>query len=125
MSNDPKKIGERLQLAREKAGFLTAAEAAEALGMKYSTYAGHENGSRGVVRSAEKYARRFRVSLDWLLRGKGPGPGEKNRLQEVFDRLAEAPEQLQERILGYAEYELDRYEASSRDTTTTPEEIST
>lgn len=73
---DNKAVGKRLAVAREKAGFSTATEAAEALGMKYPTYAGHENGSRGVVRAAQRYARRYHVSLDWLLRGTGPGPGE-------------------------------------------------
>jgi len=73
---DNKAIGERLKIARKFARFDTAREAAEALGMPYPTYAAHENGSRGVVRATEKYARRYGVSLDWLLRNKGPGPGE-------------------------------------------------
>lgn len=71
-----KQIGARLRVAREHAGFKTAAEAAISLGKKYQTYAAHENGSRGVVRAAPVYARRFRVSLDWLLRNLGPGPGD-------------------------------------------------
>lgn len=74
--NDAKTIGERLKIARIHAGFSTAQAAAESLGMKYPTYAAHENGSRSVPRAYEKYARRYRVSLDWLLRGIGAGPGE-------------------------------------------------
>lgn len=64
-------IHERLALAREHAGYASASDAAEAFGWSYSTYAGHENGSRGFQRSAEKYARAFRVNLEWLLTGRG------------------------------------------------------
>lgn len=87
--DDTAKIGERLKLAREHAGFATATAAAESLGVKYPTYAGHENGSRGVVRAAERYARRYRVSLDWLLRGVGAGPGESNEV--LSDKAVDIP----------------------------------
>lgn len=86
---DTKKIGERLRQARKHAGFNSAAEAAESLGVRYPTYAGHENGTRGVPRAAEKYARRFRVSLDWLLRGIGAGPGEEQEM--LSDRAIDVP----------------------------------
>jgi len=66
-----KKIGERLKKARKEAGFASATDAALALGVKYPTYASHENGLRGVVRSLDLYSRRYKVSLDWLLTGKG------------------------------------------------------
>lgn len=70
-------IAKRLQAAREAAGFKNAAEAARSLGVKYPTYAGHENGARGFDNdTAAQYARRFKVSLDWLLTGRGKGPGE-------------------------------------------------
>lgn len=62
---------ERLQKARAEAGYATAADAAEALGANPATYWGHENGSRGIGRAAQRYAAFFRVSLDWLLTGKG------------------------------------------------------
>lgn len=65
-------MNERLKWAREQAGFEDAPSAAEALGVVESTYYGHENGSRGFKRdSAAKYARRFKVSLEWLLTGRG------------------------------------------------------
>lgn len=68
---------ERLTAARKKAGLSSAREAANTLGVSYSTYAGHENGSRNIPRdAAEHYARRYRFSLDWLFKGTGPGPGE-------------------------------------------------
>ncbi|MFT4162737.1 LexA family protein [Rhizobium sp. SYY.PMSO] len=87
--NDTKKIGERLKEARRHAGFATAVEAAESLGIRYPTYAAHENGSRGVVRAAQQYARRYRVSLDWLLRGVGAGPGETDEV--LSDRAIDVP----------------------------------
>lgn len=69
-------IAARLKLAREAARFPSARAASDALGVPYATYAGHENGSRGVeVEAATHYARRYKVSLDWLLDGKGAGPG--------------------------------------------------
>ena len=72
MQNALMLLHERLALARREAGYATAREAAEALGVKEPTYNGHENGSRGFKRdSADRYARKFRVSLEWLLTGKG------------------------------------------------------
>lgn len=68
-------VSDRLRQAREAAGFENAREAANALGLTYSTYAGHENGSRGPRREQlTQYARKFKVSTDWLLTGKGPPP---------------------------------------------------
>jgi SOS-response transcriptional repressor LexA len=87
--SDTVKIGNRLKEARRHAGFATAIEAAASLGIRYPTYAAHENGSRGVVRAAEQYARRYRVSLDWLLRGIGVGPGEAEEI--VSDRAIDVP----------------------------------
>ncbi|QRM36969.1 hypothetical protein F3X89_03855 [Rhizobium rhizogenes] len=86
---DTIKIGKRLKEARRHAGFATAIEAAASLGIRYPTYAAHENGSRGVVRAAEQYSRRYRVSLDWLLRGIGAGPGEVDEI--VSDRAIDVP----------------------------------
>jgi phage repressor protein C with HTH and peptisase S24 domain len=75
---DDREIGSRLALARQAAGFDSAADAAAALNVKYPTYAGHENGTRGLRRNIEKYARRFNVSMDWLLTGKGTPPSVEN-----------------------------------------------
>ena len=81
-----KEIGERLARARKAAGFPTAAAAAAALSMKYPTYAGHENGSRGMRANLEAYSRRYRVSLDWLLTGRGTGP-EDRRMAAPFGQV--------------------------------------
>lgn len=67
---------ERLKKARKDAGFRTARDAASSLGIPYSTYAGHENGSRQYeADEAISYARKFKVPIEWLLTGK-PGPQE-------------------------------------------------
>lgn len=66
-------LHERLVKAREYAGFENATDAAEALGVKYPTYAGHENGSSGFrASSGELYSRRYGVRFEWLMSGKGP-----------------------------------------------------
>lgn len=62
---------ERLIEARRAAGYETATRAAQAMGIKAVSYTHHENGTRGLSRSAQRYASFFRVSLDWLLSGKG------------------------------------------------------
>lgn len=69
--NKNEEIGARLKQARIAAGFKTARAAAESLGVPYPTYSAHENGTRGVVREAEIYTRRLKISLDWLMHGKG------------------------------------------------------
>ena len=65
---------ERLAKARTEAGYEKPVDAARALGITLSTYYGHENGSKGAFRvdAAAKYARKFKVNLEWLLTGKGP-----------------------------------------------------
>lgn len=69
----PDEIHERLIWARKEAGFETAADAARALEVKEPTYHGHENGTRGLkIAEADRYSRRFKVSLEWLLTGRGP-----------------------------------------------------
>lgn len=61
-------IDRRLRAAREKAGYETATDAARRFKWPVSTYLGHENGDRTPKRkTAEKYAKAFRVPLTWLL----------------------------------------------------------
>lgn len=64
---------ERLRTAREGAGYATAVAAAEAMGVRAPTYMHHENGTRDFTRgdTAQRYARFFRVNLEWLLTGAG------------------------------------------------------
>jgi transcriptional regulator with XRE-family HTH domain len=77
---------ERLRIARLRAGFTTAKEAAEAMGFPVSTYLAHENGSRGYpVGKAATYARKFKVPEVWLLYGTGPGPGTEAQGDETAE----------------------------------------
>lgn len=110
MSTD-KEIGTRLSEARKAAGYTSAAAAAEAMGIKYSTYAGHENANRGLLGSLERYALRYHVSVDWLLTGRGDGPSirpdTRPRIREVklngFVGAAQTVYQFDEDGAGYVE----------------------
>ena len=63
---------ERLKLARKTAGFSTATDAVSRFGWKKATYLAHENGSRGYPKArAEAYAKAFKISLAWLISGRG------------------------------------------------------
>jgi hypothetical protein len=64
-------IAARLKQARQ-AVFPSAAAAAEALGMNAVTLRTHEAGTRGVsFPDLDRYARRYGVSFEWLVQGKG------------------------------------------------------
>lgn len=59
---------ERLQKARKKAGYETAAEAARAYGWGVSTYISHENGTRGIrPQVAERYGKAFKLPASDLI----------------------------------------------------------
>jgi transcriptional regulator with XRE-family HTH domain len=69
-------ISDRLRAARIKAGYETSSDAARAFGWTISTYAGHENGSRGIrENAARRYAAAFNVSVEWLSYGTGAPKG--------------------------------------------------
>jgi DNA-binding XRE family transcriptional regulator len=101
-----KEMHERLTFARECAGYATQKDAAAALGMPSSTYAAHENGQDGFrLESAIKYARKFKVSLDWLLIGKGKGPsGQPNKAWELYQLMAELEDDDLDYIAQAIEY---------------------
>ncbi len=74
-------LDERLAWARKQAGYAGPGEAAAALGVPRFTYTQHENGIRGFRHpSAVQYAKKFKVSLDWLLTGKGDPKGGKEAI---------------------------------------------
>lgn len=64
---------ERLHRARKEAGFPNAVDAARAFGWNENTYYANENGNAPFSKNAAvRYARAFRVELDWLVTGQGP-----------------------------------------------------
>ena len=94
---------ERLRIARMRAGFNTAKEAAEAMGFAVSTYIAHENGSRGYpAKKAYTYARKFKVKEQWLLYGVGEAPGDTGSEQAEIVRLIDhLPPLKRAEAIGY------------------------
>jgi SOS-response transcriptional repressor LexA len=61
----------RLKAIREKRGYTSAKSAAEAMGVTVVTYLQHESGVRGYPSGkADRYARFFRTTPEWLLYGR-------------------------------------------------------
>ena len=70
---------ERLKHARITAGFDSASQAAERLGVPLATYQQHENGIRGIpAKRAALYGTFFKTAPEWILYGRGTVPGAKN-----------------------------------------------
>lgn len=92
----------RLQQARSLAGYKNATEAADAMNIKPATYYGHENGNRGFLDDAARYAKFFRVSYEWLTTGKGdPRAAAPDSWDE---RMSDLTDLEQEEIARYVEY---------------------
>lgn len=90
-------LNERLIAARKHAGYDSATEAAEALGVPYGTYSGHENGASGFrADKGELYARRFKVRFEWLMRGTGPMVDLATKYREVLAAYDSLPPELQD-----------------------------
>lgn len=67
--------GQRLRIAREKAGFQTVADAAKALKLNPNTFTSNENGNRPISRKmAPVYADKLGVDAGWLLYGDDEAP---------------------------------------------------
>jgi hypothetical protein len=83
-------MSERLRQARKQAGYRTMRLAADALGLHYPTYAGHENGWREFPHEAARYAFLFKVNLVWLMTGRGKpksAPSDKDPILELYERI--------------------------------------
>lgn len=82
---------DRLKAARVAAGFTSARQAAEALGISADTYTQHENGTRGFpANRAQRYATFFHTTPEHLLYGRGAGnhtAALSPRLNETLTRL--------------------------------------
>ena len=73
MTDELDSSGQRLRWARERAGFLDAAQFARAVRMKPVTYRAYELDQNGFAKYANQFARRLGVTGEWLLEG-GPIP---------------------------------------------------
>lgn len=63
-------MGDRLRQAREEAGFKSRRQAAERLGIGYTTLSAHESGQNSIsADAAQTYAKAFNVSPSWLIFG--------------------------------------------------------
>lgn len=66
-------IRERLKMVRIEMGFQTAKSFAEKNGLKISTYALHEAGTRSLsLTTIDNYAKLLSIQTNWLLTGLGP-----------------------------------------------------
>lgn len=95
-------IARRLREARLASGYESSAEAADAMDLGYTTYASHENGSRGMTaKSLSRYAAFYRVNLVWLAEGKPPMRG---RAIDTPDLLAGLPPEGRQQALEYIQF---------------------
>lgn len=84
---DMTSLCDRLKLARKKAGYSKAAEAAHSMGIPTPTYYAHENGSRmPKMPELQRYAKKFKVSAEWLASGKQHGVSEAS-LSEAIELI--------------------------------------
>lgn len=91
---------ERLQEARKLGGYDSPTDAARAFGWTEPTYLGHENGSRGFsYDTAEKYAKAFKIRVEWLMTGKGQPRGEEPKNSPLSDIETPSSENIKIREL--------------------------
>lgn len=82
----------RLRTARMKAGYKSAAAAAEARGWTVSAYRHHENGTRAFgPDAAKKYGRAFKVKPGWLLTIDGIDDGAPSDFEASEKLIVGAP----------------------------------
>jgi len=90
-------IHQRLKAARVAAGYSSVADAARAFGWNVNTTASNENGNRTYSRvGAEKYARAYHVSLEWLLTGRGSMKSAAPESAEIIDIWSRIPKSSRE-----------------------------
>lgn len=99
---------ERLQRARELAGYTEGTDAAKAMGVPVPTYLGHENGSRGLQRAGQRYAKFFRVSYEWLMTGAG-----EPRPTSIEARIKALPPEARRQIYEHIDFIESRYSVKS------------
>jgi transcriptional regulator with XRE-family HTH domain len=83
-------IGHRLRAARKAKG-LSVATMAERLEITVGAIRHHENGTRPPsARQIALYSKAYAVSTDWIILGRGRGPGDKGAdIIDIFDHIPE------------------------------------
>jgi phage repressor protein C with HTH and peptisase S24 domain len=71
MTETPDTPHGRLEWARRRANYDSAAEFAKGIGIHPTTYRAYENGQNGFAKLAPTIAKRLGVSIEWLLEGDG------------------------------------------------------
>lgn len=96
-------IHTRLRAARKHAGLKSVAEAARRHGWNVNTMTSNENGNKPYGRAAaEDYARKLKVSLEWLLTGKGEmlDTNESAEIVNIWSRIPEKDRETARRMLA-------------------------
>jgi transcriptional regulator with XRE-family HTH domain len=90
-------VAERLQRARERAGYGAADQVAAAFG--WPDYAADESGDRTLTPvRARLYAHAFHVDLEWLLSGEGESAADPDSVIDTTSVSATPADELAERI---------------------------
>lgn len=100
------KIGHRLQQARRDAGYRFAVDAAERLRLHVQNVRDHEAGRRTIQPGQlVKYAKHYKVSIDWLMTGKTTSGGSGSKDLAFMHQLS--PEDLDE-VIQFARFKLSK-----------------
>ncbi|HYG88954.1 MAG TPA: helix-turn-helix transcriptional regulator [Azospirillum sp.] len=90
-------VAERLLRARERAGYGSAQEVADAFG--WPDYPSDESGERTLTAvRAKLYAHAFHVEPEWLLSGEGEPAAEAEHADSTISDVPEPTDELAERI---------------------------
>jgi transcriptional regulator with XRE-family HTH domain len=97
MKKNHRKIGERIREIRKEKG-LTQIEFSKILGITQDKLSKYENGRVGVpIEIILKISDEFKISLDWLLKGKGPKISKKTyEFDEEIYKIAQNLQILKE-----------------------------
>lgn len=91
---------DRLRSARLAAGFESAADAAQRLGLAAHTYRHYERGDRHPPLDVlPDIARLYKVQLEWLLTGKGDSNGARAEVVNIWDHILPADQPTALRML--------------------------
>ena len=110
-------LAARLQRARKAAGYEKASEAITAFGFSEYTYYQHENGTREPGKPLlERYAKAYKVSVDWILRGAGDmkPPASDPDTADVISIMGKLDEYRRREIADFARFKASTTEKSEK-----------